>query len=119
MLESGAGRPLAVPAPVPDAHSGRLFRKYLLLILSLVTIVLLASSGINLYFSYQENRAALGQLQREKALGAASRIEQYIRQVSRQLEYASLQQLDVRSGYSNGTIGSERADSWPTSARRK
>ena len=84
--------------PPPDSHSGRLFRKYLLLILTLVAIVLGVSSGINLYFSYKENRAALGQLQREKALGAASRIEQYIRQVSRQLEYAALPQLDAGDG---------------------
>ena len=78
-----------------DTHRGRLFRKYLLLILSLVTTVLLLSSGINLYFSYQENRAALASLQREKAIGAASRIEQYVRQVSQQLAYASLPQLDA------------------------
>ena len=83
------------PPPAPDTHRGRLFRKYLLLILSLVTIVLLASSGINLYFSYRENRAALSSLQHEKAVGAASRIEQYIRQVSQQLAYASLPQLDA------------------------
>ena len=76
-------------------HRGRLFRKYLLLILSLVTLVLLVSSGINLYFSYQENRTALASLQREKAIGAASRIEQYIRQVSQQLAYAALPQIDA------------------------
>jgi signal transduction histidine kinase len=85
----------AVPKAPQDAHRGRLFRKYLLLILSLVTLVLLASSGINLYFSYQENRAALASLQQEKAVGAASRIEQYVRQVSQQLGYASLPQLDA------------------------
>ena len=73
------------PAVAPDPHRGRLFRKYLLLIISLVSVALLASSGIGLYFSYQENRAALASLQREKAIGTASRIEQYIRQVSRQL----------------------------------
>ena len=83
------------PKAVHDMHRGRLFRRYLLLILSLVTLVLLVSSGINLYFSYQENRAALGSLQREKAIGAASRIEQYVRQVSQQLSYATLPQLDA------------------------
>ena len=83
------------PAVAPDLHRGRLFRKYLLLIISLVSVALLASSGIGLYFSYQENRAALASLQREKAIGAASRIEQYIRQVSQQLAYASLPQLDA------------------------
>ena len=86
--------PMPAP-PEPDSHRGRLFRKYLLLILSLVTLVLLVSSAINLYFSYRENRAALASLQQEKALGAASRIEQYVRQVSQQLTYASLPQLDA------------------------
>ena len=38
---------------------GRLFRKYLLLILSLVTIALLASGAISVYFTYQETKASL------------------------------------------------------------
>ena len=93
-MSDGLPHPPA-PPPARSPHRGRLFRKYLLLILSLVTLVLLISSGINLYFSYQENRAALGSLQQEKAVGAASRIEQYVRQVSQQLAYASLPQLDA------------------------
>ena len=55
------------------AHRGRLFRKYLLLILSLVTIALVTSGAIGIYFSYQENRSALASLQHEKAFAAASR----------------------------------------------
>ena len=39
------------PGP-PHTHRGRLFRKYLLLIMSLVGTSLLASGGIGLYFSY-------------------------------------------------------------------
>ena len=74
---------------------GRLFRKYLLLIISLVSVALLASGGIGLYFSYQEHRAALASLQHEKAIGASSRIEQYVRQISQQLAYASLPQIDA------------------------
>jgi len=91
----------AAPSPVtavetPErAHRGRLFRKYLLLILTLVTIALLASGGISVYFSYQENKSALASLQHEKALAAASRIEQYIRQIDQQLAYAALPQLDA------------------------
>src|SRR5437764_8064907 len=76
-------------------HRGRLFRKYLLLILSLVTIALLASGAISVYFSYQENKSALASLQHEKALAAASRIEQYIEQIVKQLAYAALPQLDA------------------------
>ena len=79
----------------PRDHRGRLFRKYLLLILSLVTGALLASGGISVYFSYQENRSAIASLQKEKAVAAASRIEQYIRQINQQLTYAALPQLDA------------------------
>ena len=88
--------PLAAETATPvRAHRGRLFRKYLLLILTLVTIALLASGGISVYFSYQENKSGLASLQHEKALAAASRIEQYIRQISQQLAYASLPQVDA------------------------
>src|SRR5205809_7812277 len=74
---------------------GRLFRKYLPLILSLVTIALLASGAISIYFTYQENKLALASLQHEKALAAASRIEQYIARIEQQLGYAALPQLDA------------------------
>src|SRR6266700_3403936 len=76
-------------------YRGRLFRKYLILILSLVTIALLTSGVITVYFSYQENKSALASLQHEKALAAASRIEQYIEQIVKQLAYAALPQLDA------------------------
>src|SRR5215470_1401059 len=86
----------ATTAPPPRRISrGRLFRKYLLLILSLVTIALLASGAISVYFTYQETKASLASLQHEKALAAASRIEQYISGIERQLSYAALPQLDA------------------------
>ena len=83
------------PSAQPGLLRGRLFRKYLLLIISLVSVALLVSGGIGLYFSYQEHRAALASLQHEKAIGASSRIEQYVRQISQQLTYASLPQIDA------------------------
>ena len=72
---------------------GRLFRKYFLLILALVCGALLISGGIGIYFSYQENKIALSSLQREKAVAAAVRIEQFIRQIEQQLAFAALPQL--------------------------
>ena len=72
---------------------GRLFRKYFLLILALVCGALLISGAVGLYFSYQENKIALSSVQREKAIGAAARIEQFIRQIEQQLSYAALAQL--------------------------
>src|SRR6185503_10351949 len=70
------------------------FRKYLLLILTLVTIALLASGAISIYFTYQEAKSSLADLQHEKALGAASRIQEYVHQIERQVAYAALPQLD-------------------------
>lgn len=72
---------------------GRLFRKYFFLILGLVCGALLISGGIGVYFSYQENKIALSSLQREKAVAAAVRIEQFIRQIEQQLAFAALPQL--------------------------
>ena len=84
------------PSPTaPKMLHGRLFRKYLLLVMSLVSAGLLVSGGISLYFTNKENRTALADLQHEKAVAAAARIEQYIRQVSQQLSYAALPQLDA------------------------
>ena len=67
---------------------GRLFRKYLVLIISLVASVVLVSGGISFRFSYLENKSALADLQHEKAIAAAARIEQYMQQIERQLTYA-------------------------------
>src|SRR6187549_2603849 len=78
---------------VRSLDRGRLFRKYFLLILGLVCGALLLSGAIGLYFSYQENQIALSSLQREKAVSAAARIEQFVRQIEQQLAFAALPQL--------------------------
>jgi signal transduction histidine kinase len=90
--------PALIATQTTPSHNrlrGRLFRKYLLLIISLVSVALLASSGIGLYFSYQENRSALASLQHQIAIGASSRIDQYVRQITQQLSYAALPQIDA------------------------
>ena len=87
---AGAARALA-----RHGYRGRLFRKYLLLILTLVIGALLASGGISLYFTYQETQSALANLQHEKAIAAAARIEQYVRTIEQQLKFAALPQLDA------------------------
>ncbi|MFN2645353.1 MAG: GAF domain-containing protein [Burkholderiales bacterium] len=56
---------------------------------------LLISGGVSLYFSYHENKAALASLQHEKALAAATRIEQFVLQIEQQLAYAAMPQLGV------------------------
>jgi len=91
-LPSAAAAPASKPG---HTFRGRLFRKYLLLILVLVGGALLTSGAVSIYFGYQENKAAIGTLQNEKAVGAASRIEQYIDRITQQLAYASLPQIDA------------------------
>ena len=58
---------------------------------------LLISGGVGLYFSYQENKVALASLQHEKALAAATRIEQFVLQIERQIADAALPQLSLES----------------------
>jgi GAF domain-containing protein/HAMP domain-containing protein len=98
---TGAAPPIA-GAPLPSgtprgAWSGRLFRKYFVLILALVTGALLIPSSISLYFSYRETQKALHDVQHEKALAAAGRIEQYIVQVQSQLRGAALPQFGAEA----------------------
>ena len=68
----------------------RLFPKYATLIIALVGGMLVASGGISLYFSYIENQQHLIAVQREKAQAAATRIEQYIRDIEHQLGWTAL-----------------------------
>ena len=64
---------------------GRLFRKYVVFLVALVGGVLIASSLFELYFSYQETKRGLVRLEREKALAAAERIEQFVMEIERRL----------------------------------
>src|SRR4030095_11150541 len=50
------------------AARGRLFRKYVAVLILLVGGMLLLSSVVNLYFFYRETKAALIRLQRQQAL---------------------------------------------------
>jgi GAF domain-containing protein/HAMP domain-containing protein/anti-sigma regulatory factor (Ser/Thr protein kinase) len=68
---------------------GKLFRKYVLLFVALVGGTLLANGALELWFSYQENKAALARIQHEKALAAAARIEQFIDEITRQIGWTT------------------------------
>jgi signal transduction histidine kinase len=78
--------------PAGSHYRGRLFGKYFALILVLVCGALAASSAITLRFTYQDNKAAAGRLQREKAVAAAERIEQFVRTIEQQIAFAALPQ---------------------------
>jgi signal transduction histidine kinase len=68
---------------------GRLFRKYVIVIVALVGGALLASGLVEIYFSYQENKAALVALQGEKAVAAAARIEGFLKGIEGHLGWTT------------------------------
>jgi signal transduction histidine kinase/CheY-like chemotaxis protein len=76
------------------ASRRRLFRKYVVVIVALVGGAMIVSSGVDLYFSYQETKAALVRTEREKAVAAADRIELFVGDIERQLRWASQAAFD-------------------------
>src|SRR5262249_28608890 len=87
-----AAGPESTPARKPR---GRLFRKYVWLFGSLVAGALLTSGLVELYFSFDESLSALVQLEQEKAPGAAAGIEQFTREMERQVAWTSQPPLGV------------------------
>ena len=67
-------------------RQGRLFRKYALVLVALVGGTVVASSLLQLYFSYQESRDALLRIERAEASRAALRISQFVDGVRIQLQ---------------------------------
>ena len=72
---------------------GHLFRKYVVYFVILVTVALVTSGLTGTYFSYRDNITALVGLQREKALGAAYKIEQYLKEIEHQIGWTALPQV--------------------------
>ena len=71
------------------ARRRRLFWKYVVFFSLLVTVALLASGMVEIYFSYQESKEVLSALQREKAQAAAVRIEGFITEIERQMGWVT------------------------------
>jgi signal transduction histidine kinase len=71
----------------------RLFYKYVVPIMAIVVVALAASGGVSIYFSYKETRSALIALQREKAIAAAAKIENFVREIEHQIGWTALPQI--------------------------
>ena len=67
------------------APRGRLLLKYVVVLLVLVGGVLMASSLVELYFSYRETQRAIVRVERAKAVGAAARIEEFLKEIEQQV----------------------------------
>jgi signal transduction histidine kinase len=82
--------------------SGPLFRKYVALFLAVVTIALLSSGLLQIWFSYTEYKAALVRIQREQAETAAARIAQFLKEIesnigwTTQVSWSSAEKLEQR-----------------------
>ena len=83
----------SAPTLEPVKPRGKLFRKYVVLFLLVVTGELLASGLIELYFSYLENKEALVAIQKEKAQAAAQNIGGFVRGIEQQLGWVTQPQL--------------------------
>src|SRR6202049_1216166 len=83
---------------------GKLFRKYVALFLAVVCVALLSSGLSEVWFSYQEHRAALIRIQREQAEAAAAKIGQFIKEIESQIGWTT--QLP----WSAGTLEQRRFD---------
>ncbi|HEV8095909.1 MAG TPA: ATP-binding protein [Burkholderiales bacterium] len=67
-----------------------IYRKYLALIIALVAGALVVSGAIGVYFSYLETRHSLISLAHEKAASAATRIEQFVKEIENQVAWTTL-----------------------------
>jgi len=101
LSDLAAATPLTAEAP--KSH-GRLFRKYVALILAVVCLALLANGLSEIWFSYQEHKASLIRIQREQAEAAAAKIGQFIKEIESQVGWTT--QLP----WSAGTIDQRRFD---------
>jgi signal transduction histidine kinase/HAMP domain-containing protein len=88
-----AAREQAPAAPADDKAGrrirGRLFRKYVTLFVSVVAVALLANGLLEIWFSYQEHRAALVRIQHEQAEAAAAKISQFIKEIENQIGWTT------------------------------
>ena len=66
---------------------GGLFIKYAVPLVILSSGAVIVSGLVEIYFSYRDNKAALAGVQHEKAIAAAGKIEQFVREIEHQLAW--------------------------------
>src|SRR5262245_52901645 len=86
--------PPTEPAAAPSALRSRLFRKYVVLFVAVVCAALVVNGISEIWFSYQQLQLLLLRVQREQAIGAAGKIEQFIKEIEGQLGWTT--QLPLR-----------------------
>jgi len=84
--------------------NGPLFRKYVALFLAVVCVELLINALLEAGLAFQEHKGSLIRIQREQAEAAAAKIEQFIKEIERQVGWTT--QLP----WSAGTLEQRRFD---------
>jgi signal transduction histidine kinase/CheY-like chemotaxis protein len=89
-MKSFAGEPGAGTGGVPPhARSGRLFRKYATTFVAAVCLALVTNGAFDMWFSYEEQKALLVQIQRGQAESAASSISQFVEEIEAQMAWVT------------------------------
>ncbi len=68
---------------------GRLFVKYVLSLVGLVSVVLVVNGALDVWFSYREARETQVRIQQEKAESAARRIAQFVEEIEHQIGWVA------------------------------
>src|SRR5215831_3959512 len=76
-------------APPHARRSGRLFRKYAAIFVGAVCLALVINGAFEMWFSYQEERALLVQIQLGQAESAASKISQFVDEIETQMAWVT------------------------------
>jgi len=81
-----------------------LFRKYVALLVGVVSVALLANGLFEMWFSYQEHKSSLIRIQKEQAAAAAGKVGQFIKEIESQVGWTTQLPWTV------GTIEQRRFD---------
>jgi signal transduction histidine kinase len=103
---SGGADRLVGGAPASGASilRSRLFIKYVALLVSVVVLALVANGAFEVWFSFQEQKSSLINIQHQQAEAAADKIEEFVTQIQSQLGWTT--QLP----WTNGTLDQRRFD---------
>jgi signal transduction histidine kinase len=89
-MKSFTEDPGAATAGVPShARSGRLFRKYATIFVAAVCLALVTNGAFDMWFSYQEQKALLVEIQRGQAESAASKISHFVEEIEAQMSWVT------------------------------
>jgi signal transduction histidine kinase/ActR/RegA family two-component response regulator len=75
--------------PIDLVPRGRLYRKYAVYLVGAVCVALLASGGSDIYFSQHELRTQLAALQKDNAIAAADKIDQFVVRIEQQVGWVA------------------------------